>query len=176
MKGLLQEFKNHFDQLQDRMVSVCQHGVQTEGWFKAELLTLLDKFVKQKRIRGVDREVTCANGKIDLRIDTEFETNFIELKHWLIGKQKDYKYNPIFYFGDKSLGVFKDVEKLLSLPDEYGRWLLLLLSANPGIDAWNSGVAKFNEKFAPYTLTSQSDPSDYPETYFIGLVEVAISQ
>ncbi len=48
-------FKRHFDPLQNRMESFVRHGVQTEGWFRGELLVALDSLVRNGRVKSFDR-------------------------------------------------------------------------------------------------------------------------
>jgi len=173
MIELLPVLQRHFDKLQEHLVCFCETGVQVEGWFKGELLTLLSSLRGQELIRDFDREVEIPCGNVDLTVRTESDLHWIELKHWLIGKQKGITYGPNFYFGDRtSIGAVKDVDKLVSIVSPGRLWLLILLTANPGKDPWLAAVDKFNSKFSPRCLTSQSRPEDFPGTYFLGLLEV----
>ncbi len=170
---LLPLFKNHFAQLQDRFISFCNNGVQTEAWFKGEMLTLLDRLKNEGQLTGFDREVKTEYGRIDLAIDLGAVRHWIELKHWLIGEQKGIKYKSTFYFGDRSsAGIIGDVKKLQSITEPGEHWLLILTTANPGQEAWNSGIDKFNDKFAPEKLVPETNPDDYPKPYFLGLLRV----
>lgn len=173
MQHLLEHLRAQFDPLDDRMRSFARHGVQLEGWFKGELLVALDSLKAAGVIKKFDREVKRPEGRIDLVIDSP-GLHWVELKHWLIGSQRGTTYGPGFYFGDpSSVGIVKDVDKLLRIPPQVGRWLLLLLTANPGRAAWNSGLAAFNNKFAPRHLDSCTDPSEFPSSYFLGLLRVS---
>jgi hypothetical protein len=117
--------------------------------------------------------VTIETGKVDVRIRMNDADPWIELKHWLIGKQKAYSYNPNTYFGDPtSVGITKDVDKLNSLTGQ--RWMLLLLTANPGANGWTTGVEKFNGKFAPRWIESRTQPDAFPSTYFLGLLDLGL--
>lgn len=98
-------------------------------------------------------------------------TAWIELKHQLIGYQKETKYDAKFYFGDKSsVGIKPDVEKLAGISN--GGFLLILTTENPGINDWTTGVSKFNEKFYPLRIKSLTNPEDFPSFYYLGLLEV----
>jgi hypothetical protein len=173
MIELLPRLQAHFDTLEDRLICFTKMGVQVEGWFKGELLTLLSSLREQGRIMDFDREAKTPGGKIDLTIKTQSDQHWIELKHWLIGKQKGFLYGPNFYFGDRtSIGIVKDFDKLTGITLPGRLWLLILLTANPGKAPWLMGVDKFNSKFSPRRVISHSKPEHFPGTYFIGLLEV----
>jgi hypothetical protein len=170
MIDLLPRVKAHFNTTQSRLACFCELGFQTEGWFKGELLYLFSQLHRQGVIQELDREVNVEGKKVDIRLRVNNEDHWIELKHWLIGKQKGTTYNPSFYFGDRtSVGITGDVNKLASLTGH--RWLLLLLTANPGMNAWEAGVEKFNIRFAPIRLESRTQPQMFPSTYFLGLLD-----
>jgi hypothetical protein len=134
---------------------------------------LLSSLCGQGLIKDFDREVKTPGGKIDLTIKTQRDLHWIELKHWLIGKQKGFLYSPNFYFGDRtSIGIVKDVDKLLRVASPGSLWLLILLTANPGREAWLAGVEKFNSKFSPRGVNSLTRAEDFPRTYFLGVLEV----
>jgi hypothetical protein len=173
MIELMPDLKCHFDRLQDRFRCFAELGIQCEGWFKGELLTQLLRMREAGLVQGVDREVPLSTSKVDLSLRLRGEHHWIELKHWLIGVQKGTTYGPGFYFLDRtSIGIVKDVDKLHGVQETRHRWLLLLLSANPGEQKWEAGVAGFNAKFAPRRLISRTSPSQFPPSYFLGLLEV----
>ena len=145
---LLPLFKNHFDQLQYLFISFCNHGIQTEAWFKRELLTHLNHLKKKGQILRFDREVKTEHGRIDLAIDIGDVRHWIELKHWLIGKQKRIKIYVLLWWSLISGHLWRCEE------------------------AWHSGEQKFNEKFAPEKIVPETSPDDYPGSYFLGLLKV----
>jgi hypothetical protein len=174
MKSLLPHLRDHFDALENHMLCFTTQGVQIEGWFKGELLVLLQRLIKEQVVQSFDREVQHLGAKIDLRIESK-QRNWVELKHWLIGRQKGTSYGPSDYFRDSSsVGIIGDVRKLRSCPVGDQRWLLILASANPGSDKWQNGITGFNEKFHPFRIQSHTDPSQFPASYFLGLLEVEI--
>ncbi|MCJ7422924.1 hypothetical protein MUP01_01470 [Candidatus Bathyarchaeota archaeon] len=176
---LIADFRKTLDNHEELLKSFCRHGVQLEGWLKGELLYFLDNERKQKIIIDFDREVALGKeiGKVDLRLTLSAPSGFtdawIELKYWLIGHQRGSSYNASFYFGDPtSVGISIDAGKLLRIPNGL-RYILVLAVANPSSDDWSTGVEKFNSKFSPLHLTSITDPEDFPESYFLGLLNVA---
>jgi hypothetical protein len=173
MLTVLPRLKQHFDHLQDRLKCFCRAGVQVEGWFKGEMLFLLEEMAARSEIDAFDREVTKQHRKMDLYLTIAGQPQWVELKHWLIGYQRNYYWSPGSYFGDRtSVGINPDVEKLKALDAAGDRWVLILMTANPGSQAWQSGLDKFHAKFASGTLRSHSYPADFPASYFLGLLEV----
>lgn len=175
MIEVVRRLKEHFDGLDDRYTCFANLGFQSEGWFKGELLTVLSRLWMDGAVQNLDREITVEGKRVDLMIQMDGVRHWIELKHWLIGRQKGFIYNPPFYFADRSsVGIVPDVDKLNrpSLSPADRRWLLLLLTANPSIAPWAAGVARFNDKFAPRRLASRTRPDEYPPTYFLGLLEL----
>ena len=144
-----------------------------EGWLKGELLTILDKLFQEGEIDGFDREVRIERRRVDLTVDLNGYKHWIELKHWLNGYQKGTFYGPSFYFGDPtSVGITKDVNKLMEIGSRGYRWILILLASNPGVEEWEKGIRKFNNKFEPIKLVNRSNPNNYPDEFFLGLLEV----
>jgi len=172
MERLVPHLRDHFDPLQDRLLCFAKYGVQTEGWFKGEMLFFLDKLVERGIVTTFDREVRRETVLVDLQVRLN-QLHWLELKHWLIGKQKGTTYGASFYFRDRSsVGIIRDVSKLLACPAGDPRWLLILASANPGVEAWRRGVEGFNDKFKPIRVTSHTDPGEFPTSYFLGLLSV----
>ena len=173
MDALLPDLKEYFDPLQDRFERFAKFGVQLEGWFKGELLNALDELKEEGRIQRIDREVKVGSGRVDLTLDIDGTRNWIELKHWLIGKQKDTQYRVNFYFADRHVGIATDVDKLVNAgkPRDV-RWMLLLLTANTNDQEWEKGIALFNQKFSPNRISSATQPNQFPKTYFLGLLKV----
>lgn len=177
MIDVIMGLKQHFDDLQDRLQCFAALGFQGEGWFKGELLTRLVQLQENGSIDDFAREVRVSSGRIDVVVNLNGVRHWIELKNWLIGVQQGTTYGPSFYFSDPtSVGITKDVDKLRALEalePPHRRWLLLLLTANPGVAPWEAGIAKFNAKFAPRQLVPRTHPDQFPQTYFLGLLEVA---
>lgn len=173
MIELLPEMKKYFDMMQDRFTCFYDLGFQSEGWFKGELLTLFCQLQHEGRIEELDREIKIGIGTVDIRLRVGNEYHWIELKHWLVGNQKGVRYKPNFYFSDPtSVGITKDIDKLNTLTGYH--WMLILLTANPGIDEWLSGVEKFNRKFTPRQLESRTQPDMFPPAYFLGLLDCSL--
>jgi len=174
---LIQDFIELLKSRESVLECFTKYGVQVEGWLKGELLSFFDKKYEEGKIVCLDREVSYSGDnrkKIDLKITSDDNgvrnENWFELKHWLIGRQKEYKYNANFYFKDKHLGIKKDVEKLSQI--EGGKkFLLILCTSNPGSEDWDSGLESFNIKFS-FNLISLNRPIDFPNSFFLGLLKL----
>jgi hypothetical protein len=95
MINLINQFKEHLQPREDAFRCFCDRGVQVEGWFKGEMLTFLGK-----ERANFDREVKSGqeNKKIDFLVKMDSQPTKIELKHWLVGKQKGTSYDARWYF------------------------------------------------------------------------------
>jgi hypothetical protein len=76
--------------LEDQFTVFTDFGFQAESWFKAELLMALNLLRKEEIIQELDREVRVGTQKVDIVLRYQGVQHWVELKHWLIGKQKGY--------------------------------------------------------------------------------------
>jgi hypothetical protein len=170
---LIPRLRTHFDPLRDHFDCFCRYGVQLEGWFKGELLVAFDAMRRERHIDDFDREVRVGKKQVDFRLDIATAYHWVELKFWLIGRQKGTNYAPSFYFSDPtSVGISNDVDALVGLCATGNRWLLILMAARPSEEAWNAGIASHNKKFR-HQLIPRTMPNEFPSEYFLGLLEVA---
>lgn len=179
LKNLFVRFKEILNSKKELLDCLCKYEVQVEGWLKGELLCFLDNEKATGRLAGLDREVSLGVGrkKVDLMVKIQTSSGaleaWIELKHWLIGHQKKIRWKAQSYFGDSSLvGIKLDVEKLSEI-SRGGKFILILTTANPGMDDWTTGVDKFNRKFSPLHLESLTNPAEFPSSYFLGLLKIS---
>ncbi len=178
---ILLKLKNYFNTKKEILTCFCVQGVQLEGWLKGELLYFLSNLKESKEIYDFDREVKLlvSNQRIDFKLElktnSKNEVLWLETKHWLIGYQKGYKYNANFYFGDPtSVGIKPDVEKLSVIKSD-NKYMLILTTANPGREEWLNGIQKFSNKFSNFEIESLTDPNEFEDFYFLGLLKI-ISQ
>ena len=174
MVELVKRFQEVLDARRGILECFCNYGVQLEGWLKGELLYFLDAEKAGGRLYDFDREVGFGQGRkrIDIKITGENGlVTWVELKHWLIGHQKGYKYDAGFYLRDRSwVGIKPDVEKLKLTSGS--KFVLTLATTNPGAKDWFCGVEAFNRKFSPLRISPMTDPADFPSQYFLGLLAV----
>lgn len=173
MDSLIHRIRDHFGQLEDRLICFGRQSVQVEGWFKGELLTLFSKLRDTHQIDGFDREVKTGIGrqKIDLQVSFGGQTHSIELKHWRIGTQHGEHYKAHYYFKDAS-SIGNDVSKLIQFnqQEDHCRWMLILVTPNPNPKSWEVGLEKYRQKYPSHDLVPHTSPQDYPETFFLGLI------
>ena len=176
--NLIKKFKQYLDLKEELLNAFCDYGVQLEGWFKGELLFFFDKLKSSKELNDFDREIKSPtlNNKIDFKlefqIDNQIKIAWLELKHWLIGYQKGYKYNTQFYFGDpSSVGIKHDIAKLTNIKSD-NQYMIIAMTANPRENDWHKGVQKFNNKFSNLRIESLTDPADFKDFYFLGLLKI----
>lgn len=181
LNHVLKSFASRLDQCDSQLRCFNQHEMQVEGWFKGELLSLLNEKQDAGEIHSLQREaalrVDGRNRKVDIYFERD-EVNgtkkevWLELKHWHIGKQNNTYYGAPWYFKNKqSTCIYGDVEKLKHLQSDT-TYILVLATHNPGIQEWEEGIAIFNSKYAPLKVESLTKPYDYPDNYFLGLLRI----
>jgi hypothetical protein len=154
-------------------------GIQVEGWLKGEILAFLTEEQRVGRLVDFSREVLVGHGRrkadltVDLRLSGKQCRIWIELKHYLIGWQKGILYNAYAYFNDPTNGIRPDIDKLLAIQSPH-RYVLILMTANPGIPDWRTAIARFDQKFQ-LQLRALTDPADFPPEFFLGLIAVVPS-
>jgi len=179
IRDLVTRFRKVLDERSKQLECFCRYGVQVEGWLKGELLFFFDSEKAAGRLVNVDREVQLGAGPGKKRVDFRLEIPvgvaildaWIEVKHWLIGHQKGSKYNAVFYFGDVSSVGIKPAVETLTKVRRGSKYLLVLATANPAEDDWSNGVTKFNDKFPHLHLKALTNPTEFPKSYFLGLLE-----
>ncbi len=171
--SLVHRFSDYLKQRQAPLICFTSLGVQVEGWFKGELLTFLSHEVQQQRITSFDREVKTGHGRkrVDATISfSAHDRSWVELKHHHIGMQGGVSYNATWYLRDTANGILADVKKLTAINSK-SQYVLILSTVNPGSADWQTAVAAFNTKF-DHCVMSLTDPSDFPDTFFLGLLHV----
>jgi hypothetical protein len=177
---LVSDFRSTLDNHLEQLKCFCNRGVQVEGWLKGEMLFFLGEEVKRSVIEDFDREVRIndKNGKrhvVDLKIvrksPIRHDLAYVELKHWLIGYQKNTRWFARSYMTDNSsVGISLDAKRLQQI-SRVPNYLFILATANPGTDDWNKGIEIFNTKFTG-KIDPLTTPKDFPDEYFIGLLKV----
>lgn len=151
-----------------------RYETQVEGWFKGELLHYLDSQKQAGLVHDFRREANVpelGRAKVDFALTTAGSSSegtcWIELKHWHIGHQSGQDWQPRWYFQSPDQN---DVGKLLKISSGE-KYLMVLATKNAGRAKWNDGVSVFNERFAPLHVDSLTNPDDYPDFFFLGLLE-----
>lgn len=158
---------------------------QLEGWFKGELLYFLDREKREGRLPDRKRENVVyfddnpmnAKKRPKCLVDVVLQfdktdsgrVSWVELKHWRMWYQKNKPYGSINWYFKNS--AKPNVEKLLKIRKDGEKFMLILLTENPGFKKWNVGVEKFN-KSSPVAVCPLTNPGDYPDYFFLGLLYV----
>ncbi len=150
----------------------AQADSRIEGWYKAELLVLLNRLKIKGNIDDFNREANIVSPRDGLRKQVDFKINICkkehlcELKSLCISQAAGTPRNLHFYFRDDHVGLIKDFKKL----DELGntnKWALAFVYPNPDVDKWNDAVASLPRALKHWRPITK--PSDYPEWVYIAL-------
>ncbi len=178
LQSIVTRFRVILDAHDRHLKCFDQHAVQVESWLKGELLPFFDREKTDGRLVDFNVEVKSGTGRVDYLLvlpDGPITTEvWIELKHFQIGPQGEQRWIASNYFGNKSVGIYDDVDKLSKIANG-DKYVLILATKNPEYEEngdWAKGVDRFNKKFTPLQIRSLTDPSDFPQSYFLGLLEV----
>jgi len=173
MKTLVSRLTEYLKRSEQQLKSFHTYESQVEGWFKGELLCFLNQEKLEGRLPnfGRERQVYKVDEKyilIDMALQFESGNKWVELKHW-IGYQNNTRFTPSWYF---KYTTKSEVEKLLTIPGNDDKFMLVLFTPNPDPEDWRAGVEEFNTNFSPLCVRSLTNPSDCPSYFFLGLLRV----
>lgn len=172
MRKLVSRFAEYLRKSERQLQCFHQYKSQVEGWFKGELICFLDQEKLEGRLHDFGRERTDHGGCNGMRVDImlQFDNrplSWVELKHWTGF--------PFPYFRlaqDRTDSCVYCVDRLQTIPVNVDKFMLISVTPNPGAEFWNSEVEKFNTKFSPLSVRSLTNPDDYPDYFFLGLLHV----
>jgi len=185
MKVLVSRFAEYLKMFKQQLQCFHKCESQVEGWFKGELLCFLDQEKLGGRLPNFEQEkklyVGVKRNRVNVDIMLQFDqpggqlvSKWVELKHW-IGHQNNRDWTPSSYFlvpPKRSDSCAQCVERLLKIPEDGDKFILVAFTPKPGSKDWNAGVRDFNTKFSPLAVRSLTNPDDYPEYFFVGLLYV----
>jgi len=113
----------------------------------------------------------CNGMRVDimLKFDNTYPS-WVELKHLI-----EANFAPSQYFTlseDRSDSYAYCVKRLLTISENSDKFMLVLFTPNPYSQNWNNCVREFNTNFSPLSVRSLTNPSDYPDFFFLGLLHV----
>ena len=159
--------RSHLRNVEDRLECFSRYEFQAEGWLKGELVALFHGMKSRREILDFNREIaTDGEGRIDLAVDLSSGRHWLELKHWLIGRQKDQTWNPKDYVWD----LENEIRKFTAVRAGKRAWVAVLCTRNPGVETWSDALRDFNAENTPQALACEDDPSTYPGSYFLGII------
>ena len=152
----------------DQLICFGKYEFQAEAWLKAEWIRVLDQLKTQGRILDVDRELKVNTKKlIDLAVDLDDGRHWSELKHWYLGRQKGQVWRP----RDFIFELESEFEKFSTVKASDRAWIAALCTTNPGAGPWSGALDEFNRKNAPWGVEPIDSPTDYPSSYFLGVLQ-----
>jgi hypothetical protein len=170
MDALLPDIRNWFLEKQEYFAAFAEADSRIKGWFKAELIVLLNRLTREGKIDGFERECSISGSagqrnQIDFRLHHQGQAHLCELKAICISQAAGTPRNLHFYFRDDQVGIIKDMKKLDELPGHEGKWILAFVYPAPDSWEWKKALAALPQGLGHWRcLTS---PQDYPPfTYF----------
>jgi hypothetical protein len=136
-----------------RVRVMAKAGVQTEGWWKAELMLLLEALRQRGKITGWDREVPTGEGRqrLDFLIQLRDEVLALEIKTALCGEQRDVDWRLPAYVGTGADGwILSDLRKVnaykLAQPVMPRGLLAVFAYPAPPSEDWDTLIVKLMQK------------------------------
>jgi hypothetical protein len=141
---------------------------RVEGWFKGELLMLLDGLKRRGLIGSFEREkkVQRPTGRVqvDFAVEVGGETHLCEIKALCISQALGTPRNLSFYLREDKVGLVQDLRKLDALGGG-SRWLLAFVYPNPGSALWCRGIATLPPDLSHWRCNTK--PESYPDHLFL---------
>jgi hypothetical protein len=149
-----------------RIALLARHGRNAaEGWFKVEMIALLD---------GLAKDVTIDDWRSDFPI-TEDKKQRCDFRLVMGGKRLWLEVKTLIDparqaadigFMAKGGGFADDLVKLMRAPDP-DREVLLFVLPRPGIDEWKELLGTYARRIAPLAFEEKSDVAAYPDELYV---------
>jgi hypothetical protein len=145
---------------------LARHGRSSaEGWFKGEMIAVLDALAKDGTVDGWRADVALAEDnkqRADFRIVASGRPLWLEVKT-LVDPAKQAA--DIGFLG-KGASFTDDLVKLLRAPDG-DKAVLLFVLPRPSPDHWTELLATYQRRITPITFAEQSNIADYPPPLYV---------
>lgn len=173
MKSISTEIKKHFESKTIYFDLFSKVDSRIEGWFKAEMIFILEDLIAKHKILNYKREyyIIKDDGKAH-NIDFQITLNnnkeiLIELKALVISQAAQTPRNLNFYFGNNHVGLFKDFRKLDSVEFDGEKYVIGFIYPKPENAVWNKALTKIiNDITGWHCITKLTD---YKSPYFISI-------
>lgn len=170
MEKVLTELDRWFLAKENEVKVFAQNDSRLEGWFKGEMLILLDRLKRQSIISWYNREASLYSGGKRHQVDFELKIgearHLVELKAPCISQAQGTPRNLNFYFSDGNMGLFTDMRKLNGL-DTPNKWLIAFIYPRPSDRAWTAAVTRVPRDLAHWHCLTKIDA--YPSHLFISV-------
>ena len=146
---------------------------QVEGWFKGELIYLLDR-LKGNIITTWEPEVKVEGGsrkRFDFVVGVDGTPVFLELKALYHGEQRAARIGLDIYLYKDDVGIWGDVVKLSGLSEGVG-YNLLFIYPRPDPTVWARQIDAYKRRIAPISLREASRIDEYPPQLYVCRMEI----
>jgi hypothetical protein len=167
MQSLVPHMREWFLPRREYFDSFIENDTRVESWFKAELLVLFRRLMKEKSIDDFKREPSLYDEKgkrsqIDFSVTINGIEHYLELKALCISQSKGTPRNLSFYFRDDKVGVIKDLRKLGRVSGA-NKWIVAFVYPKPNRESW----IRIADQISDWKCVTS--PEDYPDYIFIAL-------
>lgn len=163
MEVIIQNIRDCFLAKKEHLRVFAETDTRLEGWFKAELIVLLNSLLREKVIQEFKREpkIETPTGRkqVDLNHFLNGESHLRELKALCISQAAGTPRNLHFYFREDKVGLIKDFRKLDSLPYK-NKWVIGFIYPNPKYDHWVKEISLLPDDLKHWKCIT--DPSNFP--------------
>lgn len=170
MEKILQNVQDWFLSNKEYLEVFAQRDSRLEGWFKGELLLLLNRLKHDGIIEDFKQEVKCPNrsgrrSMVDLEISVSDGKYLCELKALSIS-QTDSKRNLNYYFKEDNAGIINDFKKLNTIPNK-NKYVIAFIYPNPGNELSIDKVLSLPRNLRHWQRIT--DQSNFPDFLFISV-------
>lgn len=151
----------------DRIRLFPRAGRNVEGWFRGELVHLLDKLAKAGEIAGWRADVPITEGgrqRCDFRISLAGGPVWLEAK--ALSQSGGGPFGDIGSFFPRTGGFTDDLVKLLRVNDG-DRAVLLFVYPRPDAAQWAEIMEAYARRITPLGFKEESAVSEYPKELYI---------
>ena len=170
MDRVLSEIDRWFLAKKNEVEVFARNDSRIEGWFKGEMLILLDGLRKKGAVAQYSREANLYSGTKRHQVDFELKIgdakHLVELKAPCISQAQGTPRNLNFYFSDDNMGLFKDMRKLDTI-DGLNRWIIAFIYPRPSERAWTAATARLPQDLSRWRCITKLDR--YPDYLFISV-------
>jgi len=113
----------------------------------------------------------CNGMRVDimLKFDNTYPS-WVELKHLI---KADFAPSQYFTLSEERSDSYAYcVKRLLTIPENSDKFMLMLFTPNPRPKGWNDEVNAFNAEFLKLAMHPLTNPDEYPDYFFLGLLRV----
>ena len=176
--GLVERLRRRCERGSSRINAFVKYSRQMEGWFKGEILAIASDMERKGQVQrfAPDRRFDPAASKrnIDLYFEIESSTQiWIELKHWYIGTYNTgHTVNALHYFKDTTSATIPNFVAKLPADWLLPIYMLIVTTPNLGRSDWHAGIEHLRKSGHKRRFTPLTDPNDFPDSYFLGLLKL----